>query len=162
MANDGKIYIIVTDQLPNGGGQVVPDSSKKDKDKDKEGHFASWAVHQYLSLVKEQALNNINFAINNIGNFTGDYQTQRAAQTAMSFINEMAGLGAAIFAGAKMGGVPGAIVATSVYGINKAVSTIQTYQLINLQQKQTDYSIKQLQNRSGLNTRYDGSRGTEN
>lgn len=162
MANDGKIYIIVTDQLPNGGSQVVPDSSKKDKDKDKDGHFTSWAVHQYLSLVKEQALNNINFAISNIGNFTGDYQAQRDAQTAMSVINELAGLGVSIFAGAKIGGVPGAIVATSVYGINKAVSTVQTYQLINLQQRQTNHAINQLQNRSGLNTKYDGSRGTEN
>ena len=160
--NDGKIYITISDRRFGSNVAEADAQNKSDKKKDKESEFGSWVVHQFFSLVKTQALNNVNFAISNIGNFTGDYQSQRDAQTAMSVINELMGFGTAVVAGAKIGGVPGAIVATTVYGINKAISTVQTYQLINLQQKQTNHTINQLQNRSGLNTRLDGSRGTEN
>lgn len=160
--NDGKIYITISDRRFGSNVVEADAQNKADKEKNKESQFGNWVVHQFFSLVKNQALNNVNFAINNIGNFIGDYQAQREAQTTMSVINELMGFGTAVVAGAKIGGVPGAIAATTIYGINKAISTAQTYQLIDVQQKQTNYLITQLKNRSGLNTRLDGSRGTEN
>lgn len=160
MANDGKIYIIVTDQLPNGGGQLVPDQ-QKEKEKDKGSSLAMWAEHQFYNLVKQQVIGNINFTVNNIGNFTGDYQAQRNAQLNLSILNEAMGLGMAVYAGSRFG-VPGVAVALGVYAANKTISTMQQYALINLQQKQSNYSIEQLRNRAGLNSYKDGSRGTEN
>lgn len=160
MANDGKIYIIVTDQLPNGGGQLVPDQ-QKEKEKDKGSSLAMWAEHQFYNLVKQQVMGNINFTVNNIGNFTGDYQAQRNAQLNLSILNEAMGLGMAVYAGSRFG-APGVAVALGVYAANKTISTMQQYALINLQQKQSNYSIEQLRNRAGLNSYKDGSRGTEN
>lgn len=159
---DGKIYIIVTDQLPGGQGPLPPDTPDSGKEKTKENKFESWATHQFLNLVKQQVIQNITFTVNNIGNFTGDYQAQRDAQLSLSLLQEGMNLGLSIYAGYKIGNIPGAAIAAGVYAVNKTISTVQEYRLIDLQQKQSNYSIQQLKNRSGLNSNRDGSRGTEN
>lgn len=156
--NDGKIYITISDKRGGEGKPAEPTQKKENK----ESTFSSWAKHQFLSLVKQQAIGNLNYAIANIGNFTGDYNTQRSATFAMQLVNEATGLGMSVMAGAKMGGVWGAVAAVGVYAVNKGIQTAQQMALIQLRQRQTDHSISQIRARSGLDPYTDGSRGTEN
>lgn len=163
MTNDGKIYITISDRRFGKNVAEADAQNKSDKEKqDKDSKFGSWVEHQFFGLIKQQVMQNINFTVNNIGNFTGDYQAQRDAQLGLSLLNEAIGLGTSIYAGAKIGGVPGALIAIGVYGVNKTISTMQQYELINLQTKQNRFQVEILKERSGLNSYKDWSRGTEN
>ena len=158
--SDGKIYITISDKRGGEGKPAEPmEGGASDK---KENTFSSWAKHQFLSMVKQQAIGNLNYAISNIGNFTGDYNAQRSATFAMQLANEATSFGLSVLAGAKMGGLPGAVVGAVLYAGNKTIQTAQQYALIQLKQRQTDYSIDQIRMRAGLNPYLDGSRGTEN
>lgn len=161
MASDGKIYITISDRRGQGGGDTptpgVPDEKQEEK---KENTLESWIAHQGLNLLKQQVVNNLNFAINNIGNFTGNYQLQREQQRELAIFNKIIGVGLTVYAGAKVGGVPGVLIALGVQAVNETVNFVQQYMLNEVQQKQTNHNIEQLRQRSGLNTLRDGSRGT--
>ena len=159
--SDGKIYITISDRRGGEGKPAEPQQGgASDK---KESTFSSWAKHQFLSMVKQQAIGNLSYAISNIGTFTGDYNHQRSASFAMQLANEATSFGLSVLAGAQMGGgLPGAIVGAVLYAGNKTIQTAQEYALIQLKQRQTDYAIDQIRMRAGLNPYLDGSRGTEN
>ena len=158
MANDGKIYITISDKRFGSNVAEADAQNKIDKQKEekKENTFGSWVQHQFFGLIKQQVIQNVSFTVNNIGNFTGDYQSQRNVQLGLSIMSEMSGLGTAIATGAKYG-VPGVVVAIGTWTINKGISTAQQYALINLQIRKQEYSIEQLRNRAGLNPYIDGS-----
>ena len=161
MANDGKIYITISDRRFGKNKAEADEQNKQEKKDKKENSFGSWVEHQFFGMIKQQVMQNMSFTANNIGNFTGDYQAQRDAQLGMSLLNEAIGLGTAIYAGSKFG-APGIAIAIGVYTINKTVSTLQQYELINLQTKQNRFQVEILKERSGLNSYKDWSRGTEN
>jgi len=166
MADDGKIYIIITDKLPAGtspgtgpGMATTPSGSSSGS---KSNIIMDYAAHEFFNLIKREALVAINYNLNNIGNFTGDYITQRHVNETRTILSDVASLGIATIAGAKFGGAPGAIIATVVQAAGLATSAIVNYSLNQIQNTKTNYEISQLKDRSGLNSLKDGSRGTEN
>lgn len=165
MANDGKIKIIITTGDVGGKpGEPGTGDSNKEKEKDKkENSLGSYIEHQFYNLIKEQAMNNINFAVNNIGNFTGDYQTQRTTSASISFVKKFINLGTAFAAGTKATGSPiGGVIAASVAAVGDMISLQQLWFTNQVEQKKANYEIAQIRNRSGLNSLTDGSRGTQN
>lgn len=159
--SDGKIYIIVTDQLPNGT-TPTPETPGKTEKKDESKMLGHWARSKLLDEAKHLATTAVSFGVNNIGNFTGDFQAQRDVQNMISVLGDFASVGASIGAGFVVANVPGAIISGIISGVNMVVSKGQQYFLSELQRKRQNYEIDILRRRAGLNALIDGSRGTEN
>lgn len=164
MADDGKLYIIISDKREGVNGEVnnsADFSSKKEKEKKSS---QSIITHQFYNFMIGQAKQFVNYNINNIGNFTGDYISQRRISEAMQAVNIATNIGGAFVSGMMMsGGNPvvgaaAAAIATAGVAINAGY---QSYAQ-RVENAKMNYNIDQLRKRSGLNAYKDGSRGTEN
>lgn len=166
---DGKIYIIITDKLPQdtpgpGPGPAPTPSGNPSSSSggNKNNIILDYAAHQFFNLIKETTTKIINYQLNNVGNFTGDYITQRHINFARGNLNVLVGIGGAAVAGFKYGGPWGALIAATVATVATGVSGALDYNTNLIQNTKTNYAIAQLRERSGLNSLKDGSRGTEN
>ena len=156
--DDGKLYIIVTDQLPGGSPDPGTQPDKKEK-KEKDSTLEDFATHQFFNLIENQAKQAVSSTLGNIGNLTGDYVAQQQVNNAMGFVNIIEKLGIAAIAGSKFG-APGSLIAVSVVAISETISAgwneVQGY----LQNKKQNYAIAQLRKRAGMNGTNNESRGT--
>ena len=159
---DGKIYIIVTDQLPNGSGPITPDGNQQqNKIKEKKDPLGDYAKHQFFNLVKNQAMQNLNYSISNIGNFTGDYMKQEHVENMMQAGSFVLSLVTSAVAGWKMTGSPwGAVIAVAATGISEGISTAQQYYAGLVENARKNRDIALLKTRAGLNSTNNGSRCT--
>lgn len=156
---DGKLYIIVTDQLPGGQGPITPDKPKKEK-KEKDDLLSDYAQHQFFNLITNQAKTAVQYTIGNIGNFTGSYVTQEHINNAISAIGFLERVGMAALAGSKYGGwgaAIGAAVAIVGEGVSQGLNIFSNI----LQMRRQNEAVAQLKDRAGLNAINNGSRGTE-
>lgn len=161
MNADGKIYIIVTDKLPGGTSPVPEPQEPEGNGKEKEGALQHFARRRALNTLRSLAINSANYAISNIGNFTGDYETQADVQNAISAVRSFVSIGMSAMAGFKLGGPWGAVIGATLEIANQGVNYLGTQISMHIQNQKTNYSLEQLRNRAGLNTLRDGSRGTE-
>lgn len=157
-----KIYITISDK--RGVGGLSTDGSNKNggKDQDTESLFGSYVKHEVFNFVKQQAKKVVDYSLGNIGNFTGDYTTQRQVNTSLSALSQGLGIALSTKVGFKVGGVPGALIG---FAIGVAATGITNALQDNTQKNEnyrTNYQIAQLRERAGLNVYKDGSRGTEN
>ena len=158
---DGKLYIIVTDQLPGGSGPLTPDKSS-DTNKDKENALADFAKHKFFNLIESQAKQAVNYTISNIGNFTGNYVSQTHVQDAKQVLDTFINLGMSAFAGFKMTGSPwGAVIAAGVSLVGSGISQIEQLYAGYVENAKINRQISQLRTRAGLNSTNNGSRGTD-
>lgn len=161
---DGKIYIIVTDQLPGGGGEPQPDKPKQQGGEgDQEGLLSKYARHKFFNLIETQAKQAINYSISNIGNFTGDYVKQQHVQDAMQVVSFMTEIAAAAYAGFKYtksgyGAALGAVIAVA----GKVTNTMLNMNAEYNANRRLNREISQLRLRAGISSAYNESRGTEN
>ena len=156
-----KLYITISDKRKEGDGKPTPQPNTNPQD-DETSIFQRYAEHQLFSMIKNQSIKAVNYQISNIGNFTGDYISQRKVNEMKGAISTLMGIGMATYSGAKVGGGAGAVVGF-VVGVSGVVinSVYENYSNL-LENQKTNYSISQLRERAGLNTYTDGSRGTEN
>lgn len=165
MADDGKIYITISDKRSGRPGEPKPDTPKKEKVSklavDREAYKDSidnLLCHDAAHFLKQQASTIVNYSISNIGNFTGSYQTQREIQEAISVGTTMAGFASTIATGYIMGDGAGAvaagILAIGSFSINKALE-IRTS---NFQNRKQNRDIDLLRKISGLDSLTNGSR----
>lgn len=166
--NDGKIYIIVTNKLPTQSGpSPMPTPTPAPTGKEQTGSesmLAKYFYHRFFNFMEAQTKKAVNYSINNIGNFTGDYQTQRNIQAGLSMANDLMNIGTAAMSGfIATGGNPiGALIGATLAVGASAINFAYEINSLNMQQKKSDYAISQIRARSGLNQLTDGSRGTEN
>lgn len=162
MANDGKIYIIITDQLPTGTppSPQTPSTNTQTSSSGKDG--INIFDLQFFSFMKSQVMKAVNYNISNTGNFTGNYQLQRNIQSSMQDCFDLLNLGNAIISGYKHGGVLGAIGAGTLAILAPSINKAYENRLIDIEQMQTNNKIEQLRVRAGLNQLTNGSRGTLN
>ena len=163
MADKNKLYITISDN--RGGGDSVPtpqpDGGKSEKKK--EDTLGRYIEHQVFHLVKQQAQAAVNFALGNIGNFTGDYFIQTRINEARKNVSGFMNIGMMTVAGAQAtGSWVGAVVGFAVGSISQISSGIFDTITKEVENRRTNYEISQLRERAGLNTTLDGSRGTEN
>ena len=164
---DNKLYITISDKRGEGGGKPVPQddnnevTSENTVREQEDGLLRRYIEHKMFHLAKSTATRTVNFAISNIGNFTGDYITQKDVNYAKGVVSNLTTIGITTIAGAKYGPVGAAI--GFVAGTTSIISNAIFDDISNqVQISKSNYSIGQLRDRVGLNTIYDGSRGTEN
>lgn len=158
---DGKIYIIVTDQLPNGQGPLEPDKPREKKeDKDPLGKYIQ---HSFFNMIQSQAKQFLSYSIANIGNFTGDYIKQQQTQNAKQFTDFALGVVNAAIAGFKIsGGSPyGAVVGAVVAVAGQGISYAEQIYAGEVENRRQNLAINQLKTRAGSNSTNNGSRGTD-
>lgn len=159
---DGKIYIIVTDQLPGGGGEPQPGVEQTKEKKQDENLLAKFAYHKFFNLIESQAKQAVNYGINNIGNFTGDYVKQQHVQDSMEIVSFLVDLGTAAYVGLKATGSPwGAAIAVGTALIGKGVNRLEQIYAGQVENNRQNRQIAQLRTRAGLNGTNNGSRGTD-
>ncbi len=165
--NTGKIYIIVTDKLPSGETPTPEGIKNPAEKKDPDSLFAHWAKNQILGLIKQTAVQQINYSLNNIGNFTGNYELQTQVGNARKALNILRSIGSSTIAGAQVGSAAGpwgaaigAAIGLLTSGVSASVSLLQEHNSLMIQNRKTNNEIAILRERSGLNQYTDGSRGT--
>lgn len=163
MTNDGKIYITISDKRFGRNKAEADEQNKIDKQKEenKNNPLQDYAVHQFYNLVKNKTMQAVNYTINNIGNFTGDYSRQIHVQDEMKLLSDLTGLGFAMMAGAKYGGGLGLLIGAGAYVGGYALTTALEFNAGQFQTDKTNRQIAQLRTRAGLNSSNNGSRGTE-
>lgn len=153
-----KIYIVITDKInENGQGALMGDGNEKRE----KPTLKDYAKHEFYNLMTNEAQRTVNLTISNIGNFTGNYQTQREIQNVVGHANNLMNLGKSMIAGAAFGPA-GMAIAAGTYAVSSLINFGLESASIWVAEKKANYAIDQLRERSGLNTLNDGSRGTEN
>ena len=158
--NNNKLYITISD---NRGGSPdtptpKPQSAEKKQEDDTLGRYIE---HEMFHLAKSQMTQAVSFALGNIGNFTGEYIVQRKVNALRQFASGIMNIGTATLAGAKYG-APGAVIGFVVGTVSQLSSGVFERIQTSAEYAKTNYDIAQLRDKVGLNTVYDGSRGTEN
>lgn len=167
MNADGKIYIVITDKMPDGARSGLGSAPTQDGDRsDGPGGelLKHWARDRVISTTKHAATSYVMYTLENIGNFTGDYITQTHINDSISNLKGIMGIGSAALAGFTVtGGNPiGAVIGATLSVINTGVSSIERIHSARVQNRKVNYEIEQLRDRVGMNAVLDGSRGTEN
>lgn len=168
---DGKIHIIITDQIGAGGGGTggvdgSSGSSTKTSTSKNQNGLAKYAEHEFIHLAKNTAMQYINYSISNIGNFTGDYISQANTQAALNNVTKLVGIGTAVAAGAKIGSaampgvgtVVGAAIGLVAGTAGSIVSFEQQEKVARVQYAKTNREIAMLRDLSGLNVLTNGGR----
>ena len=169
MGNDGKIYITISDERSTNAGskdisqiQATGGASKKEDGNQsaESSALGGYAKYQFFSFIGNEAQNIVNYSLNNIGNFTGNYQQQADVNLALSTIGSIANIGNAAIQGALIGGPVGAVIGATIglgfMAINFGLSEKSNHLALN----KMNENIAQLKERSGNNVLLDGSRGT--
>lgn len=153
--NDGKIYIILTNQT-NGEGSSLLNSSKQ-VDKTEQNNNASLIRHQFYNFVESQAKSIANYTLANIGNFTGDFNVQREVNNNLQIIGILGNIATATILGAKygpVGALSGFVIATASTAVNFGLQE-RSNMFAN---KQMNHDIGMLREISGLDNLTNGGR----
>ena len=164
MANDGKIYITISDRRfgqnkAEADEQNKIDQSKEQNSFDEAGKFAQ---HQFRSFISSQMKQAVAYSLNNIGNFSGDYEKQAHVSTAITVFSDLNNVGMAAIAGAKTAGGLGALIGALIVTASTVVSYSTQYFDMQQSTKKQNLELSRLRTRAGLNGTNNGSRGTEN
>lgn len=152
---DGKIYITISDKRGGSGGEQKAGAGTKHKATDEEKAAEKAAkereilINQAIHNARQQAKQIVSYQIGNIGNFTGDFNSQREVEQFTNIASAVANIGIA-FATNWVAGVA-AVVGT---GISFAEQEYANYFAV----KKQNYAINQLRDISGLNALTNGSR----
>lgn len=157
--NDGKIYITISDTRAGGGGTTSLSELSKNRQADwwKMTQGVLRADQEYYQnavtvagAMVGMATQSVNFALSNIGNFSGSYQSQREIDAAKSAILKTTGFLGATVAGGGAGAVAYASVMLFNFGISEFVNEVQF--------RKQNYDIAKLREISGLNGLTNGGR----
>ena len=155
MANDGKIYITISDTRGGSGAGVSSDADKKEKEKQT---LTDFAKHKFFNMIESEAKTFVNYTIGNIGNFTGNYQMQRDVQATMSTLGFLTNLATSAYVGAKAGGWIGALITTSVTLVGEGINFGLKEKNEQLQNKRTNRNLSIMRERLGLEGLTNGGR----
>ena len=153
--SDGKIYITISDSR---GGSGVGVSNAADTEKDKKSTVGQYLQHRFFNFIQGQASQFVNYSINNIGNFTGDYQTQRNVQTMMSAVNFFINTFSEAITGAQAGGVAGALAGITIAVGSQVINFGYSELSEQFQNRKVNRNIDMMRKRLGLEGLTDGSR----
>ena len=156
---DGKIYITISDTRGGSGAGVSNEADKAVREtKEKSSTLGAFAQHSFFNFIEGQAKQFVNYSINNIGNFTGNYQAQEDAQNVMKGISFVANLGTAIYTGAKAGGIWGAAIAGTISIGGSLINWAYQEHTEKFQNRKINRNIDMMRRRLGLEGLTDGSR----
>lgn len=167
---DGKIYITISDNSIGESGAVggaVGGGDNKNTSSDKnrtDSIIGKYATQQFFNLVKSQAQAQVNYEISKIGNLKGEYTRQHNIETTINIGRQLISIGESAIAGFTLtGGNPiGALIGAVASAGGTALSYVRQEDMIAKQTAITNFQIRYLQERSGLYSLNNGSRGTDN
>ena len=160
---DGKIYIYVTDKAPSETPSKPNASPNNNVSNKRENDIlAHWSRDKIISTARNLATTCVTYSLSNIGNFTGDYITQANVNNSLQALNSLKGIGENAIAGGIIGGPIGALIGGTLALVNSSVSSALNINTQRIMNGKFNYEIAQIRDRSGLNSKLDGSRGTEN
>lgn len=170
---DGKIYITISDKRSEAGNGVVNTEPTQNKPQKRATLPAELKVdinenldagirflqHEMIHFAKQQASQFASYSIQNIGNFTGNYQAQRDVQNSLNIANMMSniamtGLSVAVTTGSPVLGGFAAAVAVGSYVINYD----RQEKLNSFLVKKQNREVAILRDISGLNSLTNGGR----
>lgn len=162
-----KLYITLTDNRGQGGiggasGKPTSSSQSIKTEQNNSSAILRYAEHELFHIIKGTSIKTVNFATSNYANFTGDYIMQKDIYYVKDVASNITNVAFSTFAGAKMGGVVGMAAGFVVGASSIVVGGIFNDISNRLDNTKANYNIAQLRERAGLNSIYDGSRGTEN
>jgi len=102
----------------------------------------------------------ISYSISQYGNMTGNYIQQAEIQLGMEMLNNVIAVGAGTIAGAKYGGIPGAVVGFAISAGSVATGYVNQWRTLQVNIAKLDTYANIMQERSG-NSYNNGSRGTD-
>ena len=159
--DEGKIYITISDQRVDGGdggGQKPPQDPQDPEKKDKNNLLTDYFKHSFFNFVESQAKQMVNYTVSNIGNFTGDYQSQRNIESAMKLVNVGVGLVSSFVAGMSVAGPVGGAVAVAFSMVAQGVNFGLQEHANRVSNRNQNYNISQLREISGLDALTNGGR----
>ena len=168
--NNGQIYIIITDQLPNNPQPVQPSPSNQSAQTGGTGDLLwNYVQHQFFNFVTQQISAEINYSISHMGDYYGQYQAQRDTQAMLGDLSALKNIGLSAFVGGKTGAaagpwgaVAGAVIGATVATASLILSKERNLEALRISTMQNNIKINQLSYRAGLNQLTNGSRGTQN
>lgn len=139
-----RVRIEAGAELTGDGKEIQEKTNAVSKEK-----AAMIGVFSHVAIAQAKKITQ--FAVSNVGNFTGDYVLQYNTQQLMSIIGDITSIGI----GALAGGIPGALAVFTGIAINNTLETIGIAQNI----KKENYQANFIKERGG-DVYNDGSRGT--
>jgi len=159
MGADGKIYITISDKREGSTSQGNQAAAQtEDATSEKESIVSKFIEHKVFNFIQSEAKTMVNYSLANIGNFTGDYDTQREVSATLNAISSLWNIGTATFTGAKVGGVGGAIASLIVSTGIQAVSYGLQEKSNGFANYKENYNIEKLRQISGLDGTTNGGR----
>lgn len=162
MADTGKIYITISDTRGGSGSGRTPDvpnsQPNQDEEEQKTGMLNQYVRHRFFNFVEAQAKQAVNYAVGNIGNFTGNYQRQEDAQRSMENISTAINIVNSVYVGAKAGGAVGAVVSFAISLGSVLINSAYRIHSEQFQNRKDNRNIEMMRNRLGLQGLTDGSR----
>lgn len=162
MSNDGRIFITITDSPVGnsgnggvGGGRGLSRESRDyisaaNRDVRNRLREIDLLRHQVNDFALSEAKQAASYMINNIGNFTGDYNAQRSIQHTMQAGSKVLNIGMAFAVGGIGVGVMATIGAIASYGMQEYANQFAI--------TKQNYTINKLRDISGLDNLTNGSR----
>lgn len=158
MADKGKIYITISDRRIGENGQIEGDNTQENDAENNKNVLGEFVKHKFFNLIQSQAKQIAMYSVNNIGNFTGDYQIQREVNVAVKLLNMGVSLGTSFASGLSVGGPVGGVVAVAVSMVAMGTSIALEEVSGKITNRNQNYHIEQLREISGLNALTNGSR----
>ena len=167
MNNNGKLYIIITDNPNIQSTQTTITKTTTTTTNTTRAPITgstadeiglNFAAHQFYHFMQQEATQAVNWSISNIGNFTGDYLKQTNVQQVVSLGSKLVGIGMSVVAGAQAGGLIGALVTGTIAVAGTVINTALENKSNAFQVQKQNYEIEKLKELSGLNTLTNGGR----
>ena len=163
MAIDTKKITIEIIGKSDGSGENTPPSPVEDELNPKENKTQKSAAQIWLNMVAQRALSLFTATVESSANryfyMKEDYLGEQIYRNVKSNISKASGAVTTIAAGAKIGGAPGAVIATVGIMANEGLSIFNKYASLENQMNTLNYGMEFSRTRSGL---VDNGRGTEN
>ena len=154
---NGKIYITISDERKG----VSPDSPRPDEpeneEETKKKSLGDYLLHKTLDFLRKELTEVSEYAIQNIGNFSGNYAAQRELSQTYQAVSSLVDMGLTIALS------PNPVVAVAAVGfklISTGINDARRWLENTHDYNKSIYGIDQLRTRSGMNSLMDGSRGT--
>lgn len=158
--------IVIEVQLKNAGGTSpnpspdnVPDDETKEKSSKTTSAITTILMHEFYNQAKAMVKNMATYEVGKYFSLTEDYMNETNMQNTLNVIGKVASFGTAMFAGAKLGGLPGVAIASVGWVGNEIYSMYQKAEQQQLQLNTTNYETAFARTRAGLS---DNGRGTLN
>jgi len=112
---EGEVIVRIIDETKQGDNKTAINTKtgkhKQEVDKEDNTLVESVIVNQAFNYAKQAVINEAQYQITRHFNMTDDFEGQRDLNIALGIVNKIKNIALTTYAGAKVGGIPGAVIA---------------------------------------------------